>query len=146
LLFAAGFLAGWLLDRRVMRLPLLRMGEPVAAQLQFIALGLCVFGLAFSGWGLLTFFRARTAIIPDRPASCVVVTGPYRFSRNPMYVGLTVLYLGLSGLTDSWWPLVFLPVVLTALWFFVIRREEKYLSAAFREEYANYCRRVRRWL
>jgi protein-S-isoprenylcysteine O-methyltransferase Ste14 len=145
-LFAAGFVVGWLLDRRVMRLPLLRMGEPVAAQLQFVALGLCVFGLAFGGWALLTFFRARTAIIPDRPASRVVTTGPYRLSRNPMYLGLTVLYLGLSGLSDSWWPLVFLPMVLTALWFLVIRREERYLAAAFREEYADYRRRVRRWL
>lgn len=122
------------------------MGEPVAARLQLIALGLCVFGIALGGWGLLTFFRARTAIIPDRPASRLVVTGPYRFSRNPMYVALTVLYIGLSALTDSWWPLVFLPVVLTALWFLVIRREERYLAAAFSEEYAAYCRRVRRWL
>jgi protein-S-isoprenylcysteine O-methyltransferase Ste14 len=63
-----------------------------------------------------------------------------------MYVGLTSLYVGLSVLSDSWWPLVFLPVVLAALWFLVIRREERYLAAAFGEEYAAYRQRVRRWL
>jgi protein-S-isoprenylcysteine O-methyltransferase Ste14 len=145
-LFVVGFLAGFLLDRRVTRLPLLRMGEPLAAQHQYVALGLCAAGLAVAGWGMLTFLRARTAIIPDRPASRLVVSGPYRFSRNPMYVGLTSLYVGLSVLSDSWWPLVFLPVVLAALWFLVIRREERYLAAAFGEEYAAYRQRVRRWL
>jgi protein-S-isoprenylcysteine O-methyltransferase Ste14 len=146
LLFAAGFLAGWLIDRRVVRLPLLRMGEPLATQIQVAALALCVIGLALAAWGLITFARARTAIIPHRPASRLVQTGPYRFTRNPMYVGLTLLYVGLTGLSDSMWPLVFLPFVLIALHQAVIRREERYLSTAFGKEYAAYQRRVRRWL
>jgi protein-S-isoprenylcysteine O-methyltransferase Ste14 len=141
-LFAGGWLAGWLLDRAYPR-PLLA-GAPAA--LEMVALALCVAGLALSGWGMLTFARARTALIPNRPARRLVAGGPYRFTRNPMYVGMTALYLGLTLLARSWWPLLFLPVVLALLVRLVIRREERYLASAFGEEYEDYRRRVRRWL
>jgi protein-S-isoprenylcysteine O-methyltransferase Ste14 len=63
-----------------------------------------------------------------------------------MYVGLTLLYVGLSLLTGMAWPLVMLPLALVALTALVIRREERYLEAAFAAEYAAYRSRVRRWL
>ena len=85
-------------------------------------------------------------MLPNQPASRLVTTGLYARSRNPMYVGLTLAYVGLALLTDRGWPLVFLLLVLVALHGLVIRREERYLSAAFPGEYAAYRQRVRRWL
>jgi protein-S-isoprenylcysteine O-methyltransferase Ste14 len=76
----------------------------------------------------------------------LVTSGPYRFSRNPMYVGLSALYLGLALLFNVAWPLALFPVVVMALFRLVIRREERYLAEAFGETYALYAQRVRRWL
>jgi protein-S-isoprenylcysteine O-methyltransferase Ste14 len=144
-LFAAAFLVGLALDRWVVRLHVagdddLRGPLVVAGWLGIAG------GLAITGWGLITFRLARTSIVPMRPARTLVASGPYRFSRNPMYVGLSVLYAGLALLFDVGWPLLLLPFVLVALWFLVIRREERYLTHAFGDEYAQYRRRVRRWL
>lgn len=107
---------------------------------------LVALGLGLGAWGLITFLRARTAILPHHPASRLVYAGPYKFTRNPMYVGLTGTYLGVSTLIDSLWPLLFLPVVLGALYRWVIRREERYLAAEFGAAYDDYRRKVRRWL
>ncbi|MFL5562811.1 MAG: methyltransferase family protein, partial [Gemmatimonadaceae bacterium] len=75
-----------------------------------------------------------------------VVGGPYRFTRNPMYVSMAALYLGLSLALNSWWPVVLLPFVLLIIQRAVIAREERYLRARFPVEYPEYCRTVRRWL
>ena len=99
-----------------------------------------------SGWAIVTFRRQRTAIIPNRPATRLVTWGPYRISRNPMYLALSALYLGVSVLVNTIWPVVFFPVVITLLYFLVVRREERYLSAAFGSEYEEFCAGVRRWL
>jgi protein-S-isoprenylcysteine O-methyltransferase Ste14 len=103
-------------------------------------------GLLLVGWSLVTFFRAGTAIIPHHPASRLVGSGPYRFSRNPMYVGVTALYVGLAFLFDVAWPILILPFVLVSLFSLVIRREELYLSDEFGDAYTAYRSRVRRWL
>lgn len=103
-------------------------------------------GLVLVIWAMTTFVRARTAILPFRPASRLVRAGPYRFSRNPMYVSLSALYVGLAFVFSVGWPLVFWPIVLVSLYRFVIRREEKYLAGAFGAEYAAYRNDVRRWL
>lgn len=97
-------------------------------------------------WGMLTFVRARTAILPIRPASRIVDTGPYRLTRNPMYTGMSLVYLGAMLLLNWGWALVLFPVVLILLYRLVISREEAYLTAAFGEEYLAYCRKVRRWI
>ena len=96
--------------------------------------------------GMLTFRAAQTAILPSRAASRIVTGGPYRFTRNPMYVGLTAAYVGTTLLIGTLWPIVLLPIVLSLLVRLVIRREEVYLLSAFRDEYATYAARVRRWL
>lgn len=143
LLFLGGFLAAWLLDRRA-RMPLLGSGA-----LQFrweTGYGFVAAGLILMFAGLTTFFRAGTTPLPHRPASRLVTSGPYRITRNPMYLGFTAVYLGGAVLINSLWPLLFLPVVLLLLTRAVIEREERYLATAFGAEYAAYCRRVRRWL
>ncbi len=141
LLFAGGLALGYLLNRTwpVAWVPrgIYRFGWGWA---------LIALGLGLGAWGFITFLRARTAILPHHPASRLVYAGPYKFTRNPMYVGLTGVYLGVSTLIDSLWPLLFLPVVLGALYRFVIRREERYLSAEFGTAYDDYRRKVRRWL
>ena len=101
---------------------------------------------ALSGWAMVTFSRQRTPIMPNRPATRLVTWGPYRLSRNPMYLALSALYLGVSVLVNTIWSVFFFPVVLALLYFLVIRREERYLSGSFRNEYDSYCASVRRWL
>ena len=97
-------------------------------------------------WAIATFWRHRTSAIPHRPASCLVCVGPYARSRNPMYLGLSIAYIGLALLTGILWPVVLLPLVLTILVLLVVRREERYLADAFGTEYAAYRARVRRWM
>jgi protein-S-isoprenylcysteine O-methyltransferase Ste14 len=111
-----------------------------------VGMFLLVCGLSFAGWGLVTFLRAGTAILPHHPAARLVRHGPYRFTRNPMYAGLTAAYAGLSLVAGLAWPLLVLPIVLVALRVLVVNREERYLQAAFPEAYAEYRRRVRRWV
>jgi hypothetical protein len=92
-------------------------------------------------------YRVRMdAAVSARTRVEVVTEGPYRFSRNPMYVGLSLLYVGIALWTHALWALPLLPLVLWGLWRRVIRREERYLAAAFGADYAAYTRRVRRWL
>lgn len=107
---------------------------------------LVALGLATILWGMATFVKGGTAIIPNQPASRLVSTGPYRFTRNPMYLGFSVSYLGGTLLVNSVWPLLVLPVVLGLLYVLVIAREERYLAATFGPEYGEYQSRVRRWL
>lgn len=92
------------------------------------------------------FVRAGTTVQTHLPSTQVVKTGPYRCSRNPIYVALTIIYCGLAVIAAAWWAFVFLPVVLAIMTVGVIRREEDYLLAKFGGAYADYKRRVRRWL
>ena len=138
--FALGLIAGYLLSR---------VGPPLlfgSGSSSDAGIALIVVGASFAAWGMLTFRAARTAINPTRSASRIVTAGPYRFTRNPMYVGLTTVYLGSSLLIGTWWCIILLPVVLALLVRFVIRREEAYLDAAFHDDYAAYRGHVRRWV
>jgi protein-S-isoprenylcysteine O-methyltransferase Ste14 len=103
-------------------------------------------GVMTAVWGMVTFARAHTAIIPHKPASSLVDTGPYRFTRNPMYTGMTLLYLGIAVHLNWGWAFLLLPAVLFLLHRFVISREERYLSEAFGSAYDEYRARVKRWV
>jgi protein-S-isoprenylcysteine O-methyltransferase Ste14 len=142
-LFVIGFLVGWAIDRYLRALPLSRFAGLALRTFGWAALAV---GVALMGWGFVTFKRAKTAIHPHRSASRLVTHGPYRFTRNPMYTGLTIAYLGGSALIDSAWPILVLPVVILVLIKTVILREEMYLRDAFGAEYAGYVASVRRWL
>lgn len=126
--------------------PLTLLAGSLGAWRTLVGVGPLVVGLAVFWWGMSTFARARTGILLERPASRLVTTGPYRWSRNPMYVGLVVCYIGLSVLWNSIWPIVFLPAVLILLFAVVIGREERYLRSTFGREYDAYCERVGRWV
>jgi protein-S-isoprenylcysteine O-methyltransferase Ste14 len=142
-LFVVGFLTGLALDRWVIRLRLDDVSRSVLVVGGWL---LIASGMVILLWALLTFTRARTGIMPSQPARAVVATGPYRCSRNPMYVAMSAIYIGLSLLMSMVWPLVLLPFALASLYALVIRREERYLGDAFSDEYAAYRARVRRWL
>ncbi|MFI5356536.1 MAG: methyltransferase family protein [Opitutales bacterium] len=89
---------------------------------------------------------AGTNIRPDKPATAIVTGGPYRFTRNPMYLALCLLHLGIGFMLRDFVP-VGLTLVLAAVFQAgVIVREERYLEAKFGEVYTSYRRRVRRWL
>jgi protein-S-isoprenylcysteine O-methyltransferase Ste14 len=76
----------------------------------------------------------------------IIDTGPYGYSRNPMYVAWTAMFLGTALLLNTWWLLIFLPALMAVTHYFVVRREERQLEQRFGEEYQQYCDRVRRYL
>jgi protein-S-isoprenylcysteine O-methyltransferase Ste14 len=96
--------------------------------------------------GLLTFRVARTTTVPGRASARLVTWGPYRFSRNPMYVGLIVAYLGEAGLLRQIWPVLLLPLTVAYINRIVIPVEEAKLKEVFGEEYERYRVHVHRWL
>jgi protein-S-isoprenylcysteine O-methyltransferase Ste14 len=118
-------------------------GSPV---LDAIAGVLVVAWLLLMMPSLILFFTAGTSPLPFRPANRLVISGAYRFTRNPMYLGFALLTLASGPLFDSWWPVALLPIALVLVQRFVIAREERYLRRRFGAEYESYCRRVRRWL
>jgi protein-S-isoprenylcysteine O-methyltransferase Ste14 len=109
----------------------------------WVAVG--VFAL-WNGWALLMMARHRTGLLPGQSTSTLLERGPFRVSRNPLYVGLIVLDLGLALVGRSFWAVVLLPVGIIALWWGAILSEERYLRSTFGAEYESYQRRVRRWL
>lgn len=140
LLYVGGFLLGLALEL-IQPISSPPMPYSVAAG----ASGIVVW-LALDGSAMHRFRKADTSVVPMRPATALVTSGPYRFTRNPMYVGMGFLYAGLAVLLGVIWALAFLPVVLVLVDRMVIAREERYLEAEFGEPYREYKTRVRRWL
>ncbi|WKE64103.1 isoprenylcysteine carboxylmethyltransferase family protein [Gallaecimonas kandeliae] len=133
LLFVLGFLLGLGLD------------QLYPAPLRPLVWLLVAAGLVVITWALLTFRAAKTPVIPTKDANALVTKGPYRFSRNPMYLGLSLVYLGLALWLQSLFSLLLLPAVLYSLWWLAIRREERHLEERFGQAYLDYKARVRRW-
>ena len=103
-------------------------------------------GLFLILWSGRRFIGAGTPLPPYRPTTALVTEGPYRRSRNPIYLGMALIYLGVVCATASLGALVLLPVVILVMEVGVIRREERYLERRFGEAYRAYKSRVRRWL
>jgi protein-S-isoprenylcysteine O-methyltransferase Ste14 len=106
---------------------------------------LVVFGF-WNGWALVVMAANRTALLPGGATRVVLDRGPFRFSRNPLYVGLILLDVALALLWPSVWALILVPVGIALLYWGAIAPEEKYLSTKFGADYDDYRRRVRRWL
>ncbi|MEE9247515.1 MAG: isoprenylcysteine carboxylmethyltransferase family protein [Dehalococcoidia bacterium] len=90
--------------------------------------------------------KMGTAVSPNEPTTDIVTQGPFRFCRNPMYLALTIVYVGIALSVNALWVLVLVPVALVVISLGVIKREERYLERKFGEEYLGYKARVRRWL
>jgi protein-S-isoprenylcysteine O-methyltransferase Ste14 len=145
-IYVGGIVIGWLLDRAwpwpVTCLP----GSSASTARLVLAAVLLVGYVALFVAALSAFRRAHTTLIPNRPATAFVTDGPYRWSRNPMYVSLALLYLAAALWVNSWWAVLMLVPVLLLIQTAVIAREERYLSSAFPADYVSYCSRTRRWL
>ncbi|OBH01950.1 hypothetical protein A5696_12750 [Mycobacterium sp. E2699] len=99
-----------------------------------------------NGWTLSVMAANRTAILPGGSTNAVLRSGPFRVSRNPLYLGLIALDAGLALLTPSVWALLFVPVGVAVLRWGAIGPEERYLAAKFGADYDAYRTSVRRWL
>ncbi len=111
-----------------------------------LAAALLTVAAAIGLWSERTMHGAGTNIDPGKPSTTVVTSGPFRFTRNPLYLFLRGIYLGVTVAVATVWPLLFLVPVFLVLHFGVVLREERYLEAKFGEPYRAYTARVRRWL
>ena len=139
LIYAAPLLLGLLLDRR-RHFPFLPRGARRA--LGWPLLG---GGAALNAWFLKTIRDAEAPIRTDKPVPRLTTEGPFRYSRNPGYLALAMIYAGIALLRNSLWAILLLPVVVVMIQREVIGREERYLERAFGEEYLAYKEQVRRW-
>ncbi len=142
LAFLGAVMIGWALDRWVTgwRLPL---ADAVRWPISGV---LIVMGLALAGPALLAFRRARENPEPWTPSKRLIISGWYRYTRNPMYLGMMAISVGLAFLLASVTTLLLLPLLIWLIQTKVIEREEAYLLRRFGEDYAAYMTRVRRWI
>ena len=134
-------IAGLLLNRLV-PLPFL------PADLPAIPLGVTVlvFALALGVWAVVTMTRAGSNVPTHRPSTTIVASGPYRLTRNPIYLGMFLVVTGLAIALDDLWLLLMLMPFAVVIRYGVVAREEAYLDRKFGDVYRGYRSRVRRWL
>jgi len=140
LIYLAGILVGLGLDA-------IWPAPQLSAMVQYVlGGGLFAAGLAAVAASALTFRRAGTSVPTNTPTTALVSRGLYNYSRNPIYLSMTLAHVGIAAAVDSPWILGMLPIVLVIIRFGVIAREERYLEAKFGDAYRDYKARVRRWL
>jgi len=143
LVYFIGLTAGLLLDRAWP----VRIVPPAMAPVFGVAGWVLVaIGLLLPISAVILFRRAGTSPVPTRPTTALAFGGPYRFTRNPMYLGLALVQAGVALIANALLPVVFLVPVLFVIRLYVIDREERYLERKFGEDYLSYKQRVRRWL
>jgi protein-S-isoprenylcysteine O-methyltransferase Ste14 len=140
LIFLGGLIIGWLLAWLFPGHSLLPSGWNQISGMILIAIGLVIIVAA-----IVQMRRAQTNVEPWKPTTKILDTGLYSISRNPIYIAMTLVYLGIAFLVNSFWFLPPLILVLPAIYYGVILREEKYLERKFGDEYLNYKTSVRRW-
>jgi len=115
------------------------LARPFGALIAFFAATLFI-------WSIRTFRSAGTPVPGNQPTTAIVKVGPYRLSRNPIYLAFSLFQTGIAlGVNDAWMLIMLLPTIFV-MSFVVIPREERYLEARFGEEYTTYKASVRRWL
>jgi protein-S-isoprenylcysteine O-methyltransferase Ste14 len=141
LLFAAVALAGWLAGR-LYPLPWPGLDDwPARA----VGYGLGIAGIALVVWSIVTLNRAGTTVLPNRGADRLVTDGPFRWRRNPIYVGDILILLGLAELTHNIWLVILVPVFAAAVYWLAILPEERHLEERFGQAYLDYKAATRRW-
>ena len=125
------------------------VGDPIALPVllsRLVGIVLIAVFAVWNGWSLWLMARHRTALLPGGSTRKILDSGPFRVSRNPLYLGLIALELGLALLWPSFWALLLTPVGVWMLWWGAVVPEERYLSAKFGADYDQYRARTRRWL
>ena len=105
-----------------------------------------VLALALFAWAIVTMTRAGSNVPTNRPTTTIVENGPYRFTRNPMYLGMAGILLGVAIYAGSLTPFIVIPAFMGLIAERFIAPEEEMLEKAFGQAYAGYKARVRRWL
>ena len=136
LIYLAGLIAGFAAEALL----------PSASAPWPLGVVLLVAGAALAASFVRALHGGGTAVDPYKPTSAIVTTGPYRFTRNPGYVALALIYAGIALTAGALWPLATLAIVLVVIDRGVIAREERYLERRFGEEYGRYRARTRRWV
>lgn len=144
-IFLLAFLLGVWLDGALLRIRI--VDHPVAIRALLIGgVIAAIAGAIVALWGVLTFRRHGTTVLPFKAAITLVQSGPYQFTRNPMYLGMALAYAGAALVLNAMWPMLLLPMALVILYSLVIRKEEEHLAEQFHQQYLDYRARVRRWL
>ena len=133
----AGFALNWL-----MPLPFV----PAAVPAGWLGGTVFVLALALFAWAIATITRAGSNVPTNMPTTSIVATGPYRFTRNPIYLGMILGLVGLAIAVDGLWLFITLVPFFLVIRYGVVAREEAYLERKFGEVYRRYRARVRRWL
>ena len=103
-------------------------------------------GVLLLGWFERAMRQADTTTNPYKPVERIATEGPFRYTRNPGYFAMTMIYAGIASLAKALWAVLLLPIALLVIQRGVIEREERYLEAKFGEEYLSYKAQVRRWI
>lgn len=114
--------------------------------LKIVGVILLIASLFFLVKSLRQFFLTKNTLILIKPATSLQMSGIYRITRNPMYLGLAIVYLGITCFVGNWWNIILFPILFLIMQEYVIKREEKYLMLEFGREYEDYKKKVRRWL
>ena len=141
LAWALAVIAGFALNS-LMPLPFV----PAAVSAGWLGGAVFVLALALFAWAIITITRGGSNVPTSMPTTSIVDTGPYRFTRNPIYLRMMLGLVGLAIAFDSLWLLVTLVPFFLVIRYGVVAREEAYLERKFGEVYRGYCARVRRWL
>jgi protein-S-isoprenylcysteine O-methyltransferase Ste14 len=135
-MLVVGFLARWLVP--------LHFLAPALSTPVGLMITVASFSVFF--WAVYTMRRGNASIPTGEPTNAIVVQGPFRFSRNPIYLSMVLLQVGIGIWVNSLWFVGLAVTAAVLLWCGVISREERYLERKFGAEYLSYKGRVRRWL
>ena len=136
ILLLAAFLLGWLIPLPV----------PAPGWLPTLGWMIAGSGISLAAWAIGQLMRLRTTVNPHEGATTVVKNGPYRFTRNPIYLAFSLLHLGIALWVNSLWLVATLIASVAVMGLVVIPREEQYLERRFGAEYLDYKKSVRRWI
>jgi protein-S-isoprenylcysteine O-methyltransferase Ste14 len=140
LIYLGALIFGLLLNRR---LPIGFLPRGIGRGLGWSLLGAGALLLVWFEWAM---WQADTSSNPYKPVKHIVTEGPFRYTRNPGYLSMAMIYTGIASLANALWAILLLPGALLVIRRSVIEREERYLEGKFGEEYLRYKEQVRRWI